>query len=53
MRRRSILRFSAIAACSAFVVPAITAQNSIRIFDPVNVRACRRHRIRIKRSHFQ
>lgn len=38
MRRPSILRFGAIAACSAFVVPAITAQNSIRIFDPVNVR---------------
>jgi hypothetical protein len=28
-----------IAACSAFVAPAIVAQNSIRLFDPVNVRA--------------
>jgi hypothetical protein len=35
----SILRCSAIAVCSVFVVPAIVAQNSIRLFDPVNVRA--------------
>jgi Big-like domain-containing protein len=39
MRKVSILRCSAIAACSVFVVPAIVAQNSIRLFDPVNVRA--------------
>jgi Bacterial Ig-like domain (group 3) len=39
MRRISILRCSVIVACSAFVVPAIVAQNSIRLFDPVNVRA--------------
>lgn len=39
MRKASILRCSVIAACSAFVVPAIVAQNSIRLFDPVNVRA--------------
>lgn len=39
MRKASILRCSVIAACSAFVVPALVAQNSIRLFDPVNVRA--------------
>ena len=38
MRRLSILRYGAIAACSVFTVPSIVAQNSIRIFDPVNVR---------------
>jgi hypothetical protein len=39
MRSASILRYGVIAACSVFVVPAIVAQNSIRLFDPVNVRA--------------
>ena len=39
MRKASILRYGAIAACSTFVVPTIVAQNSIRLFDPVNVRA--------------
>lgn len=39
MRRTSILRSGLILACSTFVVPVIIAQNSIRIFDPVNVRA--------------
>ena len=39
MRKASILPYCAIAVCSAFVVPAIVAQNSIRLFDPVNVRA--------------
>lgn len=34
-----MLRYCAIAASSTFVVPAIVAQNSIRLFDPVNVRA--------------
>jgi Bacterial Ig-like domain (group 3) len=39
MRKASILRYGAIAVCSISVVPAIVAQNSIRLFDPVNVRA--------------
>src|SRR3984885_6223156 len=39
MRKGSILRYCAIAVSSAFVVPAIVAQNSIRLFGPVNVRA--------------
>ena len=39
MRKASILRYFAIAVSSTFVVPAIVAQNSIRLFDPVNVRA--------------
>jgi Bacterial Ig-like domain (group 3) len=39
MRKASILRYCAIAVSSAFVVPAIVAQNSIRLFGPVNVRA--------------
>jgi len=39
MRKTSILRYSAIAVCSTFVVPAIVAQNSIPVFGPVNVRA--------------
>jgi hypothetical protein len=39
MRKASILRYGAIAACSTFVVPSIMAQNSIRLFDPVDVRA--------------
>jgi hypothetical protein len=38
MRKASILRYFAIAVSSAFVVPAIVAQNSIRLFGPVNVR---------------
>jgi hypothetical protein len=38
MRKASILRYGVIAACSFFVVPALVAQNSIRLFDPVNVR---------------
>jgi Bacterial Ig-like domain (group 3) len=39
MRKASILRYCAIAVSLTFVVPAIVAQNSIRLFDPVNVRA--------------
>jgi hypothetical protein len=39
MRKASILRYGAIAACSTFVIPTIPAQNAIRLFDPVNVRA--------------
>jgi hypothetical protein len=39
MRKASILRYSAIAACSTFVVPVMVAQNSIPVFGPVNVRA--------------
>jgi hypothetical protein len=39
MKKASILRYCAIAASSTFVVPAIVAQNSIRVFGPVNVRA--------------
>jgi hypothetical protein len=39
MRKASILRSCAIAVSSTFLVPAIVAQNSIRLFDPVNVRA--------------
>jgi Bacterial Ig-like domain (group 3) len=39
MRKASILRYCAIAVSSTFVLPAIVAQNSIRLFDPVNVRA--------------
>ena len=38
MRKSSILRYGAIAVCSALIVPAILAQNSIRVFGPVNVR---------------
>jgi hypothetical protein len=33
-----MLRYAAIAVCSTLVVPAIVAQNSIRVFGPVNVR---------------
>jgi Bacterial Ig-like domain (group 3) len=39
MRKVSILRYGVIAACSICIVPVIVAQNSIRLFDPVNVRA--------------
>jgi hypothetical protein len=39
MRKASILRYGAIAACSTFIVPSFLAQNSIRPFDPVDVRA--------------
>src|SRR6202012_1195108 len=39
MRNASILRYGVVAACAVFIVPAIVAQNSIRLFDPVNVRA--------------
>jgi hypothetical protein len=38
MKKASILRYCAIAVSSTFVVPAIVAQNSIRVFGPVNVR---------------
>ena len=38
MRKASILRYGVIAACVISVVPAIVAQNSIRLFGPVNVR---------------
>jgi hypothetical protein len=38
MRKPSILRYGAIAVCSTFMVPAVLAQNSIRVFGPVNVR---------------
>lgn len=38
MRKPSILRYGAIAVCSTLVAPAILAQNSIRVFGPVNVR---------------
>ena len=37
--RKAFLRYCAIAVSSAFVAPAIAAQNSIRLFDAVNVRA--------------
>ena len=39
MRSSLILRYGTIAVCSTFVAPALFAQNSIRLFDPVNVRA--------------
>ena len=39
MRKAFILRYSAIAVCAATVSPLTLAQNSIRVFDPVNVRA--------------
>jgi hypothetical protein len=38
MRRASFLRYGCIAVCAASVVPGTLAQNSIRLFDPVNVR---------------
>ncbi len=39
MRKPSILRYGVIAVCSTLMVPAVLAQNSIRVFGPVNVRA--------------
>jgi hypothetical protein len=38
MRKPFILRYGAIAVCSTLMVPAMLAQNSIRVFGPVNVR---------------
>jgi Bacterial Ig-like domain (group 3) len=39
MKSQYVLRCGALVACTSFVVPSIIAQNSIRVFDPVNVRA--------------
>jgi hypothetical protein len=39
MKKLSFVCYGAFAACLALVVPAMTAQNSIQLFGPVNVRA--------------
>jgi hypothetical protein len=39
MKQSSFLRFGPIVACMALIVPALSAQNSIQLFGPVNVRA--------------
>ncbi|MDX6464423.1 MAG: hypothetical protein QOE55_8120 [Acidobacteriaceae bacterium] len=51
MRKASILRYGAIAACSTFVIPTILAQNAIRPSQRASFR--RRHRARSERGHFQ
>jgi hypothetical protein len=52
MRKASILRYCAIAVSSAFVVPAIVAQNSIRLFGP-RASFRDRYRDRIAGGRFQ
>lgn len=39
MKKSSFLRHSLVVACMALVVPALSAQTSIQLFGPVNVRA--------------
>jgi hypothetical protein len=39
MKKSSFLRHGPIVACMALIVPVLSAQNSIQLFGPVNVRA--------------